>query len=53
MAFCSMINQEIGWFDLPENSTGALCSKLASDAANVQGVNESINSNIKSFLIIR
>ncbi|GBP97567.1 Multidrug resistance protein homolog 65 [Eumeta japonica] len=36
-AFASMLKQEIGWFDAPENGVGALCSRLAADAAAVQG----------------
>lgn len=47
MAFAAMLQQEIGWFDLPENSTGALCARLSTDAANVQGVCE------RNFTIIR
>ena len=39
MAFSAIVNQEIAWFDEPTNSAGALCSQLANDAANVQGVN--------------
>jgi ABC-type multidrug transport system fused ATPase/permease subunit len=38
MAFASILNQEIAWFDKQENSTGSLCARLSSDAANVQGV---------------
>ena len=38
MAFSSILRQEIGWFDKTENSTGSLCSRLSSDAANIQGV---------------
>ena len=37
-AFEAMLRQEIGWFDLPENSTGALCSRLSADASAIQGV---------------
>jgi len=37
-AFEAMMKQEIGWFDLSDNSTGALCQKLSGDAAAVQGV---------------
>ncbi|KAJ2945156.1 hypothetical protein O0L34_g9219 [Tuta absoluta] len=36
-AFESMLKQEIGWFDDPLNGVGALCSRLAADAAAVQG----------------
>ncbi|XP_013191344.1 multidrug resistance protein homolog 49 [Amyelois transitella] len=36
-AFATMLKQEIGWFDRAENGIGALCSRLAADAAAVQG----------------
>ncbi|KAJ8720984.1 hypothetical protein PYW08_006449 [Mythimna loreyi] len=36
-AFKAMLNQEIGWFDHPNNGVGALSARLASDAAAVQG----------------
>ncbi|CAH2087972.1 unnamed protein product [Euphydryas editha] len=36
-AFRAMLKQEIGWFDDPVNGVGALCARLASDAAAVQG----------------
>ncbi|KAJ2945157.1 hypothetical protein O0L34_g9220 [Tuta absoluta] len=35
--FESMLKQEIGWFDDPLNGVGALCARLAADAAAVQG----------------
>ncbi|XP_002983357.2 putative multidrug resistance protein [Selaginella moellendorffii] len=34
----SMLSFEVGWFDREENSTGALCSRLASDASMVRGL---------------
>ena len=34
--FRAMMNQEIGWFDLKENNTGALCSRLSTNAQTVQ-----------------
>jgi len=37
-AFEAMMKQEIGWFDLQENNTGALCQKLSGDASAIQGV---------------
>ncbi|XP_041969859.1 multidrug resistance protein homolog 49 [Aricia agestis] len=36
-AFRAMLQQEMGWFDNPTNGVGALCSRLAADAAAVQG----------------
>ncbi|KAM8966761.1 ATP-dependent translocase ABCB1 [Pelodytes ibericus] len=37
MAFKAMLRQEIGWFDDKKNSTGALTTRLATDASQVQG----------------
>ncbi|XP_051565286.1 bile salt export pump isoform X3 [Myxocyprinus asiaticus] len=37
VGFQSMLNQEIGWFDDPLNSPGALTTRLATDASMVQG----------------
>ena len=36
-AFASILRQDISFFDDHNNSTGVLCSRLASDAAKVQG----------------
>ncbi|MEQ2314167.1 Multidrug resistance protein 1, partial [Ameca splendens] len=36
-AFKSMLRQDLGWFDSPKNSVGALTTRLATDAAQVQG----------------
>jgi ABC-type multidrug transport system fused ATPase/permease subunit len=38
MAFAAMLRQEMGWFDLPTNNTGALCARLSADASAIQGV---------------
>lgn len=40
MGFQAMLKQEIGWFDDPKNSPGALTTRLATDASMVQGVSE-------------
>ncbi|RVE58009.1 hypothetical protein OJAV_G00205110 [Oryzias javanicus] len=37
VGFQAMLKQEIGWFDNPENSPGALTTRLATDASMVQG----------------
>ncbi|KAM3929583.1 ATP-dependent translocase ABCB1 [Leptodactylus fuscus] len=37
LTFKSMLRQEIGWFDNKKNSTGALTTRLATDASQVQG----------------
>ncbi|XP_038125251.1 ATP-binding cassette, sub-family B (MDR/TAP), member 4 [Cyprinodon tularosa] len=36
-AFKAMMRQDLGWFDNPINSVGALTTRLATDAAQVQG----------------
>lgn len=38
LSFKAMLRQEVGWFDEEKNSTGALTTRLASDAGHVQGV---------------
>ncbi|XP_061530021.1 ATP-dependent translocase ABCB1-like isoform X1 [Phycodurus eques] len=37
-AFKAMMRQDLGWFDDPKNSVGALTTRLASDSAEVKGV---------------
>ncbi|XP_073702287.1 bile salt export pump [Garra rufa] len=37
VGFQAMLTQEIGWFDNPINSPGALTTRLATDASMVQG----------------
>ncbi|KAF3694887.1 Bile salt export pump ATP-binding cassette sub-family B member 11 Sister of P-glycoprotein [Channa argus] len=37
VGFQAMLRQEIGWFDDPRNSPGALTTRLATDASMVQG----------------
>ncbi|KAJ0397035.1 hypothetical protein ATCC90586_003289 [Pythium insidiosum] len=34
--YSSMLHQEIGWFDLDENTSGALVARLATDSATLQ-----------------
>ncbi|XP_012946828.2 ATP-dependent translocase ABCB1 [Aplysia californica] len=36
--FRTMLRQDMTWFDHPKNNTGALTSRLAIDAARIQGV---------------
>lgn len=38
MSFRALLRMEIGYFDKEENSTGAVCAKLAEDASLVQGI---------------
>nr|XP_049707110.1 multidrug resistance protein homolog 49 [Helicoverpa armigera]WRX05965.1 ABCB11 [Helicoverpa armigera] len=37
LTFQNFLMQEQGWFDLTQNSVGALCARLATDCAAVQG----------------
>lgn len=37
MAFNAILRQDVGYFDDPKNSTGALTTRLATDASQVQG----------------
>ncbi|KRT86174.1 AAA protein, partial [Oryctes borbonicus] len=37
LLFEKVLNQEVGWFDIRDNGVGAVCAKLSSDAASVQG----------------
>ncbi|KAG7464135.1 hypothetical protein MATL_G00183990 [Megalops atlanticus] len=59
LGFEAMLRQEVGWFDNPRNSPGALTTRLATDASMVQGATGSqigmiINSltNIGASFII-
>lgn len=38
LMFESVLRQEVAWFDRKENGVGAICAKLSTDAANIQGV---------------
>jgi ATP-binding cassette subfamily B (MDR/TAP) protein 1 len=45
--FRAMLHQEIGWFDLDENSSGALVSRLATDSAILQAMtSETLNRGL-------
>uniref|UniRef100_A0A8C6UZX2 ATP binding cassette subfamily B member 1 n=1 Tax=Neogobius melanostomus TaxID=47308 RepID=A0A8C6UZX2_9GOBI len=49
-AFTAIMRQDLGWFDDHKNSVGALTTRLATDAAQVQGVGLcSIHVNIANM----
>ncbi|XP_032626839.1 bile salt export pump-like [Chelonoidis abingdonii] len=50
MGFQAMLGQEIGWFDDHRNSPGALTTRLATDASQVQGATGSQIGMIVSSL---
>ena len=43
--FKAFMRQEIGWFDDERNSSGALTTRLAHDAGQVQGVSQHVCAN--------
>ncbi|KYN10498.1 Multidrug resistance protein like protein 49 [Trachymyrmex cornetzi] len=50
MAFSAMLKQDMGWYDEDKNSVGALCARLSSDAAAVQGATGTrIGSMLQAF----
>lgn len=56
VGFQAMLRQEIGWFDDPSNSPGALTTRLATDASMVQGVRMMFTSLFpffKNHIILR
>lgn len=38
LCFEKVVNMEVGWFDKPENSSGAIGARLSTDAASVRGL---------------
>lgn len=51
--FAAIIKQEMAWFDVPENSVGALTVRLSGDCANVQAATGSrAGSLIQSFSML-
>lgn len=50
MAFTAMLKQEMGWYDDDKNSVGAMCARLSSDAAAVQGATGTrVGSMLQAF----
>uniref|UniRef100_UPI00358F3F7A ATP-dependent translocase ABCB1-like isoform X3 n=1 Tax=Myxine glutinosa TaxID=7769 RepID=UPI00358F3F7A len=48
--FQSMLRQDISWFDDPKNSTGALTTRLATDASDVKGISTEAVENIRTVI---
>ncbi|KAK9084446.1 hypothetical protein Scep_030917 [Stephania cephalantha] len=38
MCFTKVVHMEVGWFDMPENSSGAISARLSADAAAIRGL---------------
>uniref|UniRef100_A0A8K9Y170 Bile salt export pump n=1 Tax=Oncorhynchus mykiss TaxID=8022 RepID=A0A8K9Y170_ONCMY len=49
MGFHAMLGQEVGWFDDHRNSPGALTTRLATDASQVQGISGEALNNIRTI----
>ncbi|XP_045431366.1 bile salt export pump isoform X4 [Pipistrellus kuhlii] len=47
--FRAILGQDIGWFDDLRNSPGALTTRLATDASQVQGITSEALSNIRTI----
>lgn len=43
------MSQDVSWFDNPKNTTGALTTRLANDAAQVKGVRTSF---LRGFILM-
>lgn len=51
--FRAMLEQEVGWYDLDENSSGALTTRLASDTALIQAnTSEMLNRTVVSLFTL-
>ncbi|TMW62693.1 hypothetical protein Poli38472_005311 [Pythium oligandrum] len=51
--FHAMLHQDIGWFDLDANSSGALTTRLAVDCATLQGMtSESLNRSFVTLMTL-
>ncbi|XP_036102169.1 phosphatidylcholine translocator ABCB4 isoform X5 [Molossus molossus] len=50
MAFKAMLRQDMSWFDDHKNSTGALSTRLATDASQVQGIAAEAIENIRAVV---
>lgn len=50
MVFSAMLKQDMGWYDEDKNSVGALCARLSTDAAAIQGATGTrVGSMLQAF----
>jgi ATP-binding cassette subfamily B (MDR/TAP) protein 1 len=50
MCFEKMVHMEVGWFDEPEHSSGAIGARLSADAATVRGlVGDSLSQLVQNI----
>jgi ABC-type multidrug transport system fused ATPase/permease subunit len=51
LLFRALLRQDIGFFDMPGNESGALCARLASDTTEIQHVfGGAIGTNVQAFV---
>ncbi|XP_023564485.1 multidrug resistance protein 1-like [Octodon degus] len=50
LVFKSMLRQDVSWFDDPKNTTGALTTRLANDAAQVKGIATEAIENFRTVV---
>ncbi|XP_036184196.1 ATP-dependent translocase ABCB1 isoform X3 [Myotis myotis] len=50
LVFRSMLRQDVSWFDDPKNTTGALTTRLANDAAQVKGIATEAIENFRTVV---
>ncbi|CAL8071409.1 unnamed protein product, partial [Calicophoron daubneyi] len=50
--YSSMLHQEVGWFDRPENQAGALTAKLATEASRLKSISGSEMGVIVESLVL-
>lgn len=52
-AFCALLRQEVAYFDNPKNNTGAICTRLATEASAVQGATGiHVGVTIRNFMAL-
>lgn len=49
----SFFSQDMAFFDNPENGTGAICSRLATDVSTIQGVSNETIPQIYKITLFR
>ncbi|KAF0698423.1 Aste57867_10952 [Aphanomyces stellatus] len=51
MGFAAMLRQEVGWYDLPEHSSGALQASLSTDCALIQKMSSDLLKNVLNVVV--
>ncbi|EQC32587.1 hypothetical protein SDRG_09904 [Saprolegnia diclina VS20] len=51
MGFAAMLRQEVGWYDLPEHSSGALTTGLSTDCAMMQKISADLLKNVLNMAV--